>query len=118
MEAKPPMRLTILFALPKLKRIFADDLARALRADALCAERTGGICQLGETILWGSQDPVALDLTVEATAPRTVDVCYKDQKGVQSCLTIRGVVEHGGARIREIVYSDGRTLRALLKLAP
>jgi hypothetical protein len=104
--------------LPGLKRIFADDLARALRADRLCAERTKGICLLGETILWGSQDPIALELTVEAKAPNVVDVCFKNQAAVQSCMSIKGGVERGRARIRDIVYSDGYTLRALLKLAP
>lgn len=104
--------------LPKLKRIFTRDLARAIADDQACQDRTGGICALGETILFGSQDPVALDMTVAATGLHAVDVCYKDQAGKKSCLNISGKDEDGRARIRDIVYPEGPSLRQMLHLQP
>ncbi|UUZ54020.1 hypothetical protein LP419_36990 [Massilia sp. H-1] len=97
---------------------FFPTTLRAVHADHQCVRRTGGVCLLGETILWGSQDPAAFDLEVEPVGMQTVGVCYKDLAGVRSCMTVKGASERGRPRIRDIVYADGHSLRAALRLKP
>lgn len=66
----------------------------------------------------GAQDPAAFDLEVESAVMQTVGVCYKDLAGARSCMTVRGESERGQPRIGGIVYADGHSLRAALRLKP
>ncbi len=50
--------------LPELKKYFDDGLARLLRADRDCIERTHEICNLDHIIIFASQDPAAMDLSI------------------------------------------------------
>ena len=79
-------------------------LARLLVADQACLARGQGICNLDFAPLWGSQDPAAGALEIEATRePTIVRVTYTIPGGDQQVtLDLQLVRTPQGWRVREI----------------
>jgi len=91
-------------------------LARLLIADQTCLARGQGICNLDFAPLWGSQDPAAGALEIEATRePTIIRVKYtipgSDQ---QVTVDLQLVRTPQGWRVRDIFYEGGNSLRDLL----
>jgi hypothetical protein len=103
-------------SLTALKKIFTDDLAAAIFEDSQCVHKTGELCALDFDILFASQDPQPRELNVTSTGAHNADVCFRDQSPARRCMQVAGIAGPGGARIRDIKYDDGVTLRSVLKL--
>lgn len=103
-------------SLMALKKIFTDDLAAAIFEDSQCVHKTGELCALGFDILFASQDPQPRELVVKPKGANSADVCFRDQSPAQRCMQVTGITGPGGARISDIKYDDGATLRSVLKL--
>ncbi len=103
-------------SLAALKRIFTDDLAAAIYDDSQCVHKTGKLCVLDFDILFASQDPQPRELVVKSKGADQLDVCFRDQSPAQRCMRVTGATGPDGARIMDIKYDDGATLRSLLKL--
>ncbi|TBR36729.1 MULTISPECIES: hypothetical protein [Dyella] len=102
----------------KLKEIFASDLARALKEDSQCAERSQEVCKIDFDILYDSQDPFAADLAFKlAPDGGSVEACFKDASGNQQCLTLVGGCDQGRERIADIIYPGHASLRQTLGLS-
>lgn len=54
-----------------LKRYFDDNLTALILRDRKCSEK-GEICRLDFVPIWASQDPAAVDLTVEKTKKKDI----------------------------------------------
>lgn len=102
-----------------LLRYFTPRVAGALVADAGCTARTHEVCRLDFAPLWDSQDPQADDVAIESgpgadrVTVRVRRPATRDPLRMQYRLARVGA----GWRIADIVYADGRSLRALLGVA-
>jgi len=103
-------------SLATLKKIFTDDLAAAIYDDSQCVLKTNALCVLDFDILFASQDPQPRELLVKTKDADQIDVCFRDQSPARRCMRVTGAAGPDGARIRDIKYDDGATLRSLLKL--
>lgn len=104
-----------------LARFFDPALVKAIRNDSACQSRTKGICKLDFDILFDSQDPRAVDLTIVATASNAVDVKFKDpvtDKETRITYVLKRLDNEW--RITDILYTQHshRSLRAVLAEHP
>ena len=95
---------------------FTDELASLIIKDRQCAEDTYGICNLDFDPIFASQDPAAMDLEITpADESNTVHVQFTYPGNGQK-IRISYEVEKTprGWRIKDIIYSDIRSLRKIL----
>ncbi len=101
----------------ELRGIFSPELAQAIWADAQCAQKRGEICLLDFEILFDSQDPSAVELTVRpGSHAGEVIACFKDIEGTQKCLTFLGKAVGRSTRVTDIIYPGHQSLRQVLGL--
>lgn len=103
-------------SLATLQEIFTSELADAIYQDGVCVERTQEIFSLDFNILFDSQDPQATDLVIEAEQSGQVKVCFRAQEYQLVCVSYIGETVKGKAKISDIFYSGGRSLRQLLEM--
>lgn len=100
-----------------LKDYFAGSLAELLVSDAACA-RKQGVCRLEVHPLFGMRDPVVHDLEVlPVEGANDVVVRFSRADGGSSRMTeivIRMAGSGRGARIADVVYPEGPSLRLRL----
>ena len=104
-----------------LSKYFAPRLAKLIADDAACQRRTRELCNLDFDILFDSQDPQVVDLSIAEGPSNTVEVRFKDPVSSKETLIRYTVLRHAAAwRINDVVYmTDGqRKLRALLSVDP
>lgn len=100
-----------------LSRYFDPQLSKMIADDAACQRRTESFCKIDFDILFDSQEPRIVDLTIASGAPGTVDVRFKDPvTDKQTLITYTVARQTAGWRISDVTYTrDGRRpLRALL----
>jgi hypothetical protein len=98
-----------------LLRYFTPQLASALAADAACASQHHEVCALDFLPLWGSQDPVAQDLSFVQTSNDQVQVRFISPPSRQAVvLEFKTVPTKIGWRVADISYSSGPSLAQLL----
>jgi hypothetical protein len=116
--AEPIMRGSVYEApREKLERYFSAEIASLIVRDRECAERLREICRINFSILWDSQDSGAYDIKIkDGGAPDTVLVSYVyPGTGEEVQLTYWVAREASGeAKIADIRYRDGSSLRAIL----
>ncbi len=103
-----------------LSKYFEPGLAKMIADDAACQRRKQAFCKLDFDILFDSQDPRIVDLSIAERSPSTVEVRFKDPLTAKETLITYTVGRLGsGWRITDVVYvKEGQySLRALL-LAP
>ncbi len=98
-----------------LRKYFSAPLAKAIADDSRCTAKSGELCKLDYDILFDSQDPAISDLNVVDCGKECVKVCFQE-RDKKKCITIAGRGEKGAARITDLVYEDGRSLRKSLGL--
>ncbi|MDB5963465.1 MAG: hypothetical protein JWP59_4759 [Massilia sp.] len=97
-----------------LSQYFDPVLAKMIAEDAACQHRTQAFCKLDFDILFASQDPRIVDLSIAAGRANTVDVKFKDPVTDKETLIIYTVARGtNGWRINDVAYqTDGqRSLR-------
>jgi hypothetical protein len=99
-----------------LAQYFEPQLAKMIADDAACQRRTQAFCKLDFDILFDSQDPRIVDLSIEAGPSNTVYVSFKDPVTDKET-RITYMVGRGanGWRINDVVYAKEKalSLRAL-----
>lgn len=101
----------------RLRSYLSAGLSAALRAERACVARRGEICALDFAPLWGSQDPVAIDLRISAVAgaPSRVLVSFNAvNESHRRELVLHLRRESVGWRVDDIEYPGGQRLRQLL----
>lgn len=100
-----------------LSQYFDVKLAKMIADDAACQRRTQAFCKLDFDILFASQDPRIVDLSIAAGAANTVNVKFKDPVTDKETLIAYTVVRGtGGWRISDVAYENagGKSLRTML----
>ena len=100
-----------------LSRFFDARLVQMIREDNACQLRTKEICKLDFDILFDSQDPRVIDLSIAAVSSHVVEVTFKDpvtEEKTQISYTL--AKQANGWRITDVVYTKHpqRSLRTLL----
>lgn len=97
-----------------LTQYFEPVLAKMIADDATCQRRTQAFCKIDFDILFASQDPRIVDLSIAAGRANTVEVKFKDPVTDKETLIVYSVARGtNGWRIYDVAYeNDGqRTLR-------
>jgi hypothetical protein len=99
-----------------LRKYFASKLASLILADRDCVSTNHGICALDFSPIWASQDPAAVDLSIEPDRdPHLVTVHYTyPSNGEKIVLRYKMVFTASGWRISDIVYQSGPSLITIL----
>lgn len=120
-SATAPAGAVALSAQPRraLVRYFTPRLAGALAGDAACTGQTHGICRLDFAPLWDSQDPQPGTIGIESGPGEDRVTVRIHQPALRDPLRMQYRLVHlaAGWRIADILYADGRSLRALLDIA-
>ena len=100
----------------ELLKYLEPSLAEALLKDRQCAKQTGEICGLDFSPLWASQDPGAKDLRVkQGRSAKRVEVSFTyPGSGERIVIEYELALIAGEPRIRDILYSEGFSLRKTL----
>ncbi len=95
---------------------FTEELALLILKDRQCVKETHEICKLDFDPIFVSQDPGVIDLQISpADKSNTVRVQFRyPGNGEKIGLAYQVEKTTRGWRIRDIIYSDGRSLRKLL----
>lgn len=101
-----------------LSQYFEPRLAKMIADDAACQSRTQAFCKLDFDILFDSQDPQVVDLSIAAGPSNTVDVRFKDPVTAdETRITYTVSRQASGWRISNATYVKGsrRSLRSIFE---
>jgi len=100
-----------------LRRYVTRELAAAIRADYQCVSDTKELCAISSSVLWGSQDPRADTVQVEAMRrPGMVGVQYTARGAPKPVVLMVSLTQTpDGWRVADIAY-DRMRLRRILRL--
>lgn len=99
---------------PELSKIFTPNLVSLINRDNKCAEEFGGICNLGFSIQWDSQDPTGAKVMVsQGASPEQVRVSIDGDNDPRELLYIMQQTPSGW-RVADIQYRDGSSLVEIL----
>lgn len=104
--------------MPELEKYFEGGLARGIRADHDCAEKSGKKCSLDYSILYNSPKPNAVDLSISPPDKRNrVEVTFKYRSGDKLIRLHYDMVKtENGWRVYDINYPNKKqSLRAGLQ---
>lgn len=103
-----------------LSKYLAPQLVRLLLADRACAAKREEICNLDFDPIWASQDPAATELKVRpGNKAGTVKVTFLYPGTAKPMdLLFELTQTPSGPRIRDVHYSDGRSLVTILRRKP
>jgi hypothetical protein len=100
-----------------LARFFDARLVQMIREDNACQLRTRAICKLDFDILFDSQDPRVIDLSIAAVSSHVVEVTFKDPvTDEKTRISYTLARKPNGWRITDVVYTKNsrRSLSTLL----
>jgi hypothetical protein len=98
-----------------LGKYFDAPLVALLVKERQCVIKTQEICNLDFDLLYASQDPDAVDLSIEATAANKVIVSFRYPSNEER-ITIQYLLAlaRNGPRIADVIYANDTSLRKLL----
>lgn len=99
-----------------LSQYFDPRLAKRIADDGACQRKAQAFCKIDFDILFDSQDPQVVDLSIEAGPSNTVDVRFKDPVTASETRITYTVSRQGsGWRISDAIYVKGsrRSLRSI-----
>jgi hypothetical protein len=100
-----------------LSRFFDARLVQMIREDNACQLRTREICKLDFDILFDSQDPRVIDLSIAAVSSHVVEVTFKDPVTEEKTrISYTLAKQANGWRITDVTYTKHpqHSLRTLL----
>ena len=98
-----------------LKQYFDEKLTSLILRDRACSEKGDGVCRLDFVPMWDSQDPAAVDLTVEKTEKKNIIKVQFRYPGSNEKIELRYRVTKTpeGWRISDIAGKDWSLLAIL-----